>query len=68
MLGKAESTKAGMVYSDFYDEGNCGKTLHPLSDYQAGSVRDDFDFGAMMLFSVMRHTRGPQKIRANTRR
>jgi hypothetical protein len=48
----AESTKAGLVYSEFYDESERGKTLHPLIDYQPGSVRDDFDFGAMTLFSV----------------
>ncbi len=52
ILEKAESTKAGLVYSDFYDESKHGKTLHPLCDYQVGSVRDDFDFGAMILFSV----------------
>ena len=52
ILGKAESTKAGLVYSDFYGENEHGKTLHPLNDYQLGSVRDDFDFGAMILFSV----------------
>jgi len=52
ILGKAESTKAGLVYSDFYDVTERGKTLHPLNDYQPGSVRDDFDFGAMILFSV----------------
>ena len=34
------------------------KTLHPLNDYQPGSVRDDFDFGAMILFSVP-PSRGP---------
>ena len=48
----AESTKAGLVYSDYYDESKQGKTLHPLCDYQLGSVRDDFDFGAMILFAV----------------
>jgi len=48
----AESTKAGLVYSEFYDENERGKTLHPLNDYQPGSVRDDFDFGAMILSSV----------------
>ena len=48
----AESTQAGIVYSDFYDESEHGKILHPLNDYQLGSVRDDFDFGAMVLFSV----------------
>jgi hypothetical protein len=52
ILGAAESTKAGLVYPDFYDGGEHGKTLHLLNDYQPGSVRDNFDFGAMMLFSI----------------
>jgi len=52
ILGKAESTKAGFVYSDFYEKSKSGKTLHPLNDYQLGSARDDFDFGAMFLYSV----------------
>ena len=52
ILEKADSTKTGLVYSDFYDENERGKTLHPLNDYQPGSVRDNFDFGAMILFSV----------------
>ncbi len=52
ILGKIESTKAGLVYSDFFDEGEHRKILHPLNDYQLGSVRDDFDFGPMILFSV----------------
>jgi hypothetical protein len=52
VLKVAESTQAGIVYSDFYDEGKHGKILHPLNDYQLGSVRDNFDFGAMVLFSV----------------
>ncbi len=52
MLEAAGSTKAGMVYSDYYDEGEKGKKLHPLNDHQSGSVRDDFDFGAAVLFST----------------
>jgi len=52
LLELAESSQAGLLYSDYYDEGNHGKTLHPLNDYQPGSVRDDFDFGAMILFST----------------
>ncbi len=52
MLAKAESTRAGLLYSDFYDQTRRGKTSHPLSDYQPGSVCDDFDFGAVMLFSL----------------
>ena len=52
IVGEAESTEAGIVYSDFYDGGKSAKTLHPLNDYQAGSVRDNFDFGSMILFST----------------
>ena len=52
ILGKAESTKAGLIFTDFYDENEHWKTFHPLIDYQPGSIRDDFDFGSMMLFSV----------------
>ena len=51
-LEKAESTSAGLVYSDFYEETEHGRALRPLNDYQLGSVRDDFDFGAIILFSV----------------
>ena len=52
ILGVAESTKAGLIYADFYNLNQLGKILHPLNDYQPGSVCDDFDFGAMILFSV----------------
>jgi hypothetical protein len=51
-IKKAESTKACLVYSDFYDESRQAKTCHPLNDYQLGSVRDDFEFGPLILFSV----------------
>jgi len=52
ILEKAKSTKAGLVYSDFFEESDGMKMLHPLIDYQPGSVRDGFDFGFMTLFSV----------------
>jgi len=53
MLDTVESTRAGMVYSDFYEADKEGKKIfHPLNDYQMGSVRDDFNFGPMMLFST----------------
>jgi hypothetical protein len=53
LVGKAASTKAGLVYSDYYDESKNERAFHPLCDYLPGSVRDDFDFGAMLLFSVV---------------
>ena len=45
---KAENT--GMVYSDHYKETVNGTVSHPVTDYQEGSVRDDFDFGSLLMF------------------
>jgi hypothetical protein len=52
LVGEAESRGAGIVYSDFYEEGTGGRTPHPLNDYELGSVRDDFEFGGVMLLST----------------
>ena len=52
MLEAAQSTGAAMVYSDFYEIRAQARIPHPLNDYQLGSVRDAFDFGAIILFSV----------------
>ena len=48
-LRTADDTGAVMVYSDHYSvqEGKLEK--HPVIDYQAGSLRDDFDFGSLWL-------------------
>ena len=48
-LRTADDTVAVMVYSDHYSvqEGKLEK--HPVIDYQAGSLRDDFDFGSLWL-------------------
>jgi hypothetical protein len=47
----AAETGAGIVYSDHYAVRSGKKTDHPLIDYQFGSVRDNFDFGALLLLS-----------------
>lgn len=52
LIATAEKERAGAVYSDFYDVSGEGRTLHPLIDYQLGSVRDDFDFGGTILFAT----------------
>ncbi len=46
----AESTSAGLVYSDYYEEEKGSLQIHPVIDYQQGSLRDDFDFGEVILF------------------
>ena len=48
----AESTDAGMVYSDYLEEEQGDLVEHPVNDYQLGSIRDEFDFGYLILFSV----------------
>lgn len=49
----ALQTGAGLTYSDFYEVKNGERAEHPLVDYQFGSIRDNFDFGALMLFSTV---------------
>ena len=49
-LQVAQATGAVMLYSDYYTEQNGSQTAHPTIDYQLGSVRDDFDFGSILLF------------------
>ncbi len=51
-LAVAESTGAGMLYSDFYEIKKEQRHEHPLNDYQLGSIRDNFDFGALLLFNL----------------
>jgi len=44
-ISRAEKTDAGLIYADYYDKLKNHVELHPLIDYQIGSIRDDFDFG-----------------------
>jgi len=52
LIEAAESKKAGMIYSDFYDKTEHREIVHPLNTYQLGSIRDDFDFGHVLIFST----------------
>jgi hypothetical protein len=52
MVEAAEGRGAGILYTDFHDQTAEARALHPLIDYQEGSVRDNFDFGAAMLLSA----------------
>ena len=52
MLAIAEDTKADMLYADHYqaDEEGKSRKKHPLIDCQKGALRDDFDFGSVLVF------------------
>ena len=43
---------AGMCYADYTELCNGTPTDHPLIDYQRGSLRDNFDFGHLLLFNA----------------
>ena len=46
----AEDTFAGMLYSDHYRMVGGKRSKFPVIDYQTGSLRDEFDFGSLVLF------------------
>jgi hypothetical protein len=49
MISVAQSTGAGIVYSDYYDLRGGQRVAHPVNDFQLGSLRDDFNFGSLLL-------------------
>ena len=49
LLLVAEDTHAALVYSDRCTVENGERKAHPVIDYQEGSLRDDFDFGPLLL-------------------
>lgn len=49
----AEDTDAAMVYSNYYERLKDGTDEpHPVIEYQPGSVRNDFDFGPLVLLNI----------------
>ncbi|MCL1821993.1 MAG: glycosyltransferase family 2 protein, partial [Prolixibacteraceae bacterium] len=50
MLQIADDTGAGMIYSNYMQLRNGELISCPVIDYQLGSLRDDFNFGSLMLF------------------
>jgi hypothetical protein len=47
----AGDTSSGMVYSNYYAVKSGISEPHPVIDYQEGSLRDDFNFGSLLLFN-----------------
>ncbi|MCX6307915.1 MAG: glycosyltransferase family A protein, partial [Bacteroidia bacterium] len=49
LIRVAEDSGAGLVYSNFQEIIGGIRKNHPVNDYQTGSIRDDFDFGPLLL-------------------
>jgi hypothetical protein len=50
MVRVAGDTGAGMLYSDYYQLMGDKRSNYPLIAYQEGSLRDDFNFGSVLLY------------------
>ena len=50
MLQIAQNSSAGMVYADHYQMKDGVRANAPIIAYQKGSLRDDFNFGSVMLY------------------
>lgn len=52
MASILDDSGAGMVYADHYQLREGRQSIAPVIDYQLGALRDDFDFGSVLLFST----------------
>ena len=50
MLHVINDTNAGMLYTDRHEIKEGLLQPHPVIDYQQGSLRNDFDFGSLLMF------------------
>lgn len=50
MIGIADDSNAGLVYADHYQIIEGEKRNSPVIAYQKGSLRDDFNFGSVLIY------------------
>ncbi|MCQ2177367.1 MAG: glycosyltransferase [Bacteroidales bacterium] len=50
MIAIAEDSGAAMVYADHFNRADGVDSFAPVIDYQFGALRDDFDFGGVLLY------------------
>jgi len=72
MMAVADDTYADMVYADHYElitdaEGNEVRRKHPLIECQKGALRNDFDFGSVLLFRTSSFRRAVEQMTADRR-
>ena len=52
MVKIADDSAAGMVYADHYNVSGDVRNNAPVIDYQQGSLRDDFNFGSVLMYNA----------------
>jgi hypothetical protein len=69
MVSIADDSDAAMLYADHYSSVNGAKEPQksPVTDYQAGALRDDFDFGSLLLFNTAKLKAAAKRMNAEYR-
>lgn len=65
MMRIADDAQAGMVYADYYAVMEGQKKNHPVIDYQEGSLRDDFNFGSLLLYNAAALRKAAEKMNSD---
>ena len=65
IIAVAEDTKADMLYADHYEVVDGQRKKHPLIDCQKGALRDDFDFGSVLVFRTSSFRRAVRSMEAD---
>lgn len=63
----AQNTSAVLLYSNYYEDKNNRIFPHPVIDYQAGSLRDDFNFGSVLWIETSRFRKAVTQMTRNYR-
>lgn len=67
MVRIAEDSGAGMVYADHYQVSEGIRKDAPVIDYQLGSLRDDFNFGSVLLYRASALQEAAARMKADYR-
>ncbi|NDW12516.1 glycosyltransferase family 2 protein [Bacteroides sp. 214] len=65
MVQLLEDGASGMVYADHYQIVGDEKKNAPVIDYQFGSLRDDFNFGSVLLYKAAAFKEAVSKMKAD---
>lgn len=65
MVGVAKDTACSLLYSNYFDIIDGEKKPHPVIDYQSGSLRDDFNFGPLLVMNTKFLKKASSEIKEN---